>query len=82
MTPNLYCPISQEIMTDPVICSDGTTYQREHIQRWLSDHNTSPLTGLPLDSLQLTPNLILRTIISDEFPNLQMVSLSFSIYNL
>ena len=76
MTPNLYCPISQEIMTDPVICSDGTTYQREHIQRWLSDHNTSPLTGLPLDSLQLTPNLILRTIISDEFPSLQMASLS------
>ena len=76
MTPNLYCPISQEIMTDPVICSDGTTYQREHIQRWLSDHNTSPLTGLPLDSLHLTPNLILRTIISDEFPSLQMASLS------
>ena len=45
MTSNLYCPISQEIMTDPVICFDGTTYQREHIQIWLSDNNTSPLTG-------------------------------------
>ena len=76
MTPNLYCPISQEIMTDPVFCSDGTTYQREHIQTWLSNHNTSPLTGLPLDSLHLTPNLILRTIISDQFPQLQMASLS------
>ena len=33
---NFYCPISQDIMKDPVICSDGQTYERAHIQKWFA----------------------------------------------
>ncbi len=29
------CPISHQIMRDPVFTSDGETYEREEIERWL-----------------------------------------------
>ena len=78
MSSDYYCPISYEIMTDPVICSDGTTYQRENIVRWLQTNNTSPLTGLPLSNLNLIPNLILKTIIREQFPDIDISSTSTS----
>ena len=30
------CPLSLEIMEDPVIAEDGITYEREEIERWIS----------------------------------------------
>lgn len=50
------CPITQDVMTDPVMTADGHTYERDAIEHWLESHNTSPLTGLPLSSHVLTPN--------------------------
>ena len=57
------CPISYEIMRDPVICSDGHTYERENITQWLHNHNTSPLTNQRLANKDLIPNHALRGII-------------------
>ena len=38
------CPLSLEIMEDPVIAEDGITYEREEIERWIStERNRSPL---------------------------------------
>lgn len=59
------CPITQEIMLDPVVASDGFTYEREAIAGWIASHNTSPMTNLPLESSHLTPNRTLRTMIKD-----------------
>ncbi|KAK6124442.1 hypothetical protein DH2020_041819 [Rehmannia glutinosa] len=43
------CPISLEIMSDPVILSSGHTFDRASIQRWLdAGHRTCPITKLPL----------------------------------
>ena len=41
------CPISQELMVDPVVAPDGHTYEREALMRWLriSAVPRSPLTG-------------------------------------
>ncbi|KAK7249595.1 hypothetical protein SO694_00004051 [Aureococcus anophagefferens] len=41
------CPISYEVMRDPVTAADGTTYDRAFIAAWLSKHDTSPATNLP-----------------------------------
>ncbi|OMO92020.1 Armadillo [Corchorus olitorius] len=58
------CPISLEIMTDPVIVATGQTYERESIQKWLnSNHRTCPKTGQILDHLSLAPNFALRNLI-------------------
>ena len=57
------CPITMDIMKDPVICSDGHSYERESITRWLLTHNTSPKTNAVLENTTLTPNHSLRALI-------------------
>ncbi|KAF9684710.1 hypothetical protein SADUNF_Sadunf04G0146800 [Salix dunnii] len=58
------CPITKEIMVDPVILASGQTYERESIQKWLnSNHRTCPKTGQILDHLSLAPNFALRNLI-------------------
>jgi hypothetical protein len=59
------CPITQEMMRDPVITADGHTYEREAIAKWLEAHNTSPLTNAQLDHTHLIPNHALRSLIMD-----------------
>ena len=38
----LCCPISMEIMRDPVIAADGHTYERVEIESWFANNRTSP----------------------------------------
>ncbi|XP_053554308.1 WD repeat, SAM and U-box domain-containing protein 1 isoform X1 [Bombina bombina] len=55
------CPITREIMMDPVIASDGYSYERKAIENWISTQKrTSPMTNLPLSTLLLTPNRTLK----------------------
>ncbi|KAI0499395.1 hypothetical protein KFK09_020298 [Dendrobium nobile] len=66
MIPNDFlCPISLEIMTDPVIIATGQTYERSSIQKWLdAGHRNCPKTRQPLAHLSLAPNYALRNVIS------------------
>ncbi|MBA0706506.1 hypothetical protein Golax_018611 [Gossypium laxum] len=58
------CPITLEIMTDPVIVATGQTYERDSIRKWLnSNHRTCPKTGQTLEHLSLAPNFALRNLI-------------------
>lgn len=59
------CTITGQIMVDPVTTADGQTYEREAIEKWLIDHNTSPSTGAILSNKNLTPNISLRKLTSD-----------------
>ena len=62
--PNeFYCPITQEIMKDPVIGTDGQTYEREAIEHWLTIHATSPLTREAMSKELLVSNIALRNTI-------------------
>ena len=45
--------------------ADGFTYERSAIELWFENHNTSPATGLELESKQLKPNHSLRSLIRD-----------------
>uniref|UniRef100_A0A453RZJ6 RING-type E3 ubiquitin transferase n=1 Tax=Aegilops tauschii subsp. strangulata TaxID=200361 RepID=A0A453RZJ6_AEGTS len=60
------CPISLEVMTDPVILPSGHTFERRSIQRWLDGgHRTCPVTNLPLPpDPTLIPNHALRRLIA------------------
>jgi hypothetical protein len=42
---------------------DGQTYERVAIETWLDEHATSPLTGSPLSSTALVPNLAVKSAI-------------------
>jgi hypothetical protein len=59
------CPISHDIMIDPVMAADGFTYERNNIELWLQSHNTSPTTSLVLGHNNLTANQTLRSSIKD-----------------
>ena len=50
------CPITAEIMTDPVCTADGFTYEHNAISEWLHTNDTSPVTGATLQSKVLIPN--------------------------
>ena len=58
------CPITQVLMTDPVISCDGHTYEKMAIENWLRNHNTSPMTNARLQTKQLFPNHSLRSMIA------------------
>ncbi|XP_019661559.1 WD repeat, SAM and U-box domain-containing protein 1 isoform X3 [Ailuropoda melanoleuca] len=59
------CPITRELMKDPVIASDGYSYEKEAMENWISKKKrTSPMTNLVLPSVVLTPNRTLKMAIS------------------
>lgn len=61
----LRCPISLQLMYDPVIISSGQTYERVCIEKWFSDgHNTCPKTQQQLAHLSLTPNYCVKGLIA------------------
>lgn len=58
------CPITHELMKDPVICSDGYTYERAAIASWIeSGKACSPMTNAVLANKDLTPNRSLKMLI-------------------
>ena len=60
------CPITTELMTDPVLATDGHTYERSAIERWFAIGKTSsPKTGEPLEATAVFPNHSLRSMIRD-----------------
>jgi hypothetical protein len=60
-----FCPITLELMREPTLASDGHSYEREALEEWLAQADSSPMTGLPLPNLYVTPNLSLKQIIRD-----------------
>ncbi|KAL5722009.1 RxLR effector protein Avr3a [Ranunculus cassubicifolius] len=65
--PNHFrCPISLDLMKDPVTLSTGITYDRESIEKWVEAGNlTCPVTNQVLTSLEQIPNHAIRRMIQD-----------------
>ncbi|KAL2248936.1 U-box domain-containing protein 1-like [Sesamum indicum] len=58
------CPISLDLMKDPVIVASGHTYDRNSIAQWInSGHHTCPKSGQRLIHMALIPNYALRSLI-------------------
>ena len=55
------CPITLEVMEDPVICNDGYTYERSAIESITG--NISPMTRQEIDKTNLIPNRALKNCI-------------------
>ena len=58
------CPLTLEVMVDPVIASDGHCYERLAIEEWFQKSKMSPITGVPLQTTLLFPNFTLKSQIS------------------
>ncbi|KAH7524101.1 U-box domain-containing protein 5 isoform X1 [Ziziphus jujuba] len=59
------CPFSMSLMYDPVIIASGKTFERIWIERWFNEGNeTCPVTHKKLDHLTVTPNSVMKDLIS------------------
>jgi hypothetical protein len=66
------CPITRELMRDPVMMKDGQTYEREAIAAALARNPNSPITRQPLNMADAVQNFALKRLIdtfrSTRFP--------------
>lgn len=58
-----FCPITLEVMRNPVVASDGVSYERTAITEWLATNGTSPLHGHALSNKTVFPNQALKRLI-------------------
>ncbi|KAL0410857.1 UNVERIFIED_CONTAM: E3 ubiquitin-protein ligase PUB23 [Sesamum latifolium] len=59
------CPISMELMKDPVTISTGVSYERRNIEKWFHVYKrrTCPATMQSIETLEMTPNHTLKRVI-------------------
>ncbi|XP_048532985.1 U-box domain-containing protein 52-like isoform X2 [Triticum urartu] len=57
------CPILK-VMQNPCLAADGYSYERDAMEMWLCDQNTSPVTKARLRDKKLVPNLSLMSAIA------------------
>ena len=48
------CPITHDVMQDPVIDRGGNSYERAAIESWVREHGSSPITREPMSLADLT----------------------------
>ncbi|CBI27413.3 unnamed protein product, partial [Vitis vinifera] len=65
-----FCPLTKNIMEDPVTIESGVTYERKAITEWFEKYNNSaeiccPATGQKLRSKGLSTNIALKTTIEE-----------------
>lgn len=65
------CPLTKQIMRDPVTLENGQTYERSSIERWFKECQDNgrkpvcPMTGQELRSTELNPSIALRNTIEE-----------------
>lgn len=60
------CPISLDLMKDPVTLCTGISYDRENIEKWIEARNsTCPVTNQSLRNFDIIPNHAIRKMIQD-----------------
>lgn len=59
------CPITQEVLKDPVLAVDGHVYERAAIEQWFRWNSTSPMTGCFLHGTGLLPEEPLRRAVEE-----------------
>lgn len=65
------CPLTKQVMRDPVTLENGQTFEREAIEKWFKECRESgrrlvcPLTQKELKSADLNPSIALRNTIEE-----------------
>lgn len=72
------CPISMELMNDPVTICTGVTYERKNIEKWFFTYKKKacPATMQSIQSFHLTPNHTLKRLIQSWLKNHESQSCS------
>ncbi|CAE7234924.1 KLP1 [Symbiodinium natans] len=74
LLPSLVCPLTHGIMRDPVLASDGWSYERRAIEKHIAKAGRamplSPVTGQRLSTRLFTPNLLVKQLVRQYLPDL------------
>jgi len=74
LLPSLVCPITRMVMRDPVVGSDGWTYDRIALEKYLQRGGRtlplSPVTGQRFPSRHVVPNLVVKQLVRQHMPDL------------
>lgn len=63
---DFFCPITHELMNEPVILiEDGRSYEKHALECWFQRNNTSPMTNQVLTRTDYTLNINLKNAIED-----------------
>ncbi|GMI99848.1 hypothetical protein like AT1G68940 [Hibiscus trionum] len=70
MYDTFFCPLTKQIMDDPVTIENGVTYERKVISEWFEtfshqDEIICPITGMKLTNRVLSTNVALKTTIEE-----------------
>ena len=60
--PEFCCPITHDLLVDPVLASDGHTYERSALAQHMRRSRISPMTRVPLN-MEVAPNIAMRNIV-------------------
>jgi len=78
--PSFSCPLTLTLMRDPVMTSEGHTYERSQIEQWIASGNhTDPLTRNPITTA-LLPNLALKNAIAEALEAIAGAELPFGAF--
>jgi hypothetical protein len=72
--PEFFCPISLELMKDPVMVADGHTYDRLNIVKWLATNDTCPKTGARLSHKKIVPNHSIKSMVQEHLQRKEELS--------
>lgn len=61
-----YCPITYNLMHQPVIDPEGNTFERVAVENWIRINQSSPITRTDLSIDQLYPNTALEKLLQEE----------------
>lgn len=61
-----YCPITYNLMHQPVIDPEGNTFERVAVENWIRMNQSSPITRADLGIDQLYPNMALAKLLQEE----------------
>jgi hypothetical protein len=61
--PYLVCPITHDVMSDPVVDTAGISYERGAVLQWVASSNRSPFGATPMCVADLVRNHALRAAI-------------------
>ena len=63
------CPLSLDVINVPAFTSDGEIYEAIYINRWLDDHDTSPMTNIKLEDKSVTSGILCEKVTFKGFNN-------------
>mmetsp|Transcript_33852 Transcript_33852/g.35157 ORF Transcript_33852/g.35157 Transcript_33852/m.35157 type:complete len:150 (-) Transcript_33852:309-758(-) len=69
VSPHFFCPISHELMRDPVVTPHGISFERKSIENHLKAKSNCPITKKELKKEQLSPNNCLKQLIEEYIKN-------------